>query len=247
MENWVNLNKILELSGKDLEKKSKEAQKLIELTQDGNKAEIVNLLKEGATLNCYADMTTPLIAALKANNEELVDYFLKVGATINYKPSEEIQDALWTCLLEKKYVFLKKFVLKKCILSHNNEKEIPLIWATNQSDVDMVEILLSHYNIKVNERDATGNTALHYNVAKSPHTEDDVTITKMLIAAGADINGTNFDGQTPEDMAKDFAAKTSLMHSKLEQELPEKGDVVVEDLTVDNPGIHKTKKGKMKI
>lgn len=247
MENWVNLNKILELSGKDLDRKSKEAQKLIELTQAGKKADIVALLKEGATLNCYADMTTPLIEALRAENEELVDYFLKVGATINYKPSEEMQDAFWEALSSKKYVFLRKFVLRRCILSHNKEKGIPLIWATNESDVEAVEILLSHSNIKVNERDATGNTALHYNVSKSPHTEDDITIGKMLIAAGADINGTNFDGQTPEDMAQDFAAKTALMHSKLEQKLPEKENVVEEEPTIDTPGLHKTQKGKMKI
>ncbi len=249
MENWANLNKILELSGKDLDKKAKASQKIIELTQLGNKAEIVALLKEGATLNCYADMTTPLIEAVRNNNEELTDYFLKVGATVNFKPSEEIQDAFWESLSSKKYNFLRRFVNKKCIVSRGKNKEIALIWATMESDVEAVEILLSHYNIKVNERDNTGNTALHYNVSKSPHTEDDITIGKMLIAAGADINGTNFEGQTPEDLAQDFAAKTALMHSKLEQKLPEKENenVVEEEPTIDTPGVHKTKNNKMKI
>lgn len=247
MENWTNLNKVLELSVKDIDKKAKEALKMIELTQLGDKKEIINLLKEGATLNCYADMSTPLIETVKNENEELADYFLKVGATVNFRPSEEINDALWESLTRKKYSFLRKFINKKCLLSRSKENQIALIWATQESDVEAVEILLTHYNIKVNERDNTGNTALHYNVAKSPHTEDDISIGKMLIAAGADINGTNFDGQTPEDMAQDYAAKTALLHSKIEQNLPEKENVVIEEPTVETPGVHKTKTNKVKI
>lgn len=246
MENWVNLNKMLELSGRDTEKKSTNALKLIELTQQGNKKEIIALLKEGTHPNCYADMTTPLIEAIRADNMELINYFLLVKATINYKPVEDMTDAFWEVLLNKKYDLLRLFVNKKCILSHHHEKGIPLIWATDASDVQAVEILLSHYKINVNERDREG-TALHHNVKKSPHTEDDVMIGKMLIAAGADINATNFDGQTPEDLAADFAAKTALMHSRLEQKLPEKENTVEEEPTVETPGIHKTQKGKMKI
>lgn len=247
MENWTNLNKVLELSVKDIDKKAKDALKMIELTQLGDKKEIVTLLKEGATLNCYADMSTPLIETVRSENEELADYFLKVGATVNFRPSEDINDALWEALTTKKYTFLRKFINKKCLLSRNKDNEIALIWATKESDVEAVEILLTHYNIKVNERDNTGNTALHYNVSKSPHTEDDISIGKMLIAAGADINGTNFDGQTPEDMAQDYAAKTALLHSRIEQKLPEKEDVIVEEPTVETPGVYKTKTNKVKI
>lgn len=247
MENWTNLNKVLELSVKDIEKKAKDALRMIELTQSNDKKEIVNLLKEGATLNCYADMSTPLIETIRSENEELADYFLKVGATVNFKPSEDINDALWEALTSKKYNFLRRFINRRCLLSRSKENQIALIWATQQTDVEAVEILLTHSNIKVNERDNTGNTALHYNVSKSPHTEDDITIGKMLIAAGADINGTNFDGQTPEDMAQDYAAKTALLHSRIEQKLPEKEDVVIEEPTVETPGVHRTKNNKIKI
>ena len=247
MENWTNLNKVLELSVKDIDRKAKDALKMIELTQLGDKKEIIILLKEGATLNCYADMSTPLIETVRNDNEELADYFLKVGATVNFKPSEDINDALWEALTAKKYSFLRKFINKKCLLSRSKENQIALIWATQESDVEAVEILLTHYNIKVNERDNTGNTALHYNVSKSPHTEDDISIGKMLLAAGADINGTNFDGQTPEDMAQDYAAKTALLHSRIEQKLPEKEEVIVEEPTVETPGVHKTKTNKIKI
>jgi len=124
MENWTNLNKVLELSVKDIDKKAKEALKMIELTQLGDKKEIINLLREGATLNCYADMSTPLIETVKNENEELADYFLKVGATVNFRPSEEINDALWESLTRKKYSFLRKFINKKCLLSRSKENQI---------------------------------------------------------------------------------------------------------------------------
>jgi hypothetical protein len=48
-------------------------------------------------------------------------------------------------------------------------------------------------------------------------------------------------------MAQDFAAKTLLMHSKLEQKLPEKENIIEEKQTVKIPGVYKTTKGKMKI
>ena len=51
-------------------------------------------------------------------------------------------------------------------------------------------------------------------------TDEDIKIGQLLIAAGADINSRNLDGQTPEDMAKDFASKSMLMNASLEAELP---------------------------
>ena len=79
---------------------------------------------------------------------------------------------------------------------------------------------MNHYRIKVNERDGSGNTALHYNVSKTEPTDEDIKIGQLLIAAGSDINSRNLDGQTPEDMAKDFASKSMLMNASLEAELP---------------------------
>ena len=248
MENWTNLNRILELSVKDLKQKESNAQKMIELTQAANKKEIIKLLKEGSILNFYADKTTPLIETIRIDNEELCDFFLKAGSTINFKPSNDINDAFWESLQSKKHSFLRRFILKKCLITRSKDDEIALIWATKESDVEAVELLLSHGSVKINERDMNGNTALHHNVMKSPHTEDDITIGKMLIAAGADIMGTNFDNKTPEELAEDYAAKTALLHSKIEQKLPEKEDnYVPEEPSVETPGVSKTKGNKIKI
>ena len=78
---------------------------MIELTQLGRQKEIINLLKEGATLNCYADMSTPLIETVKKWKWRTCRLFLKVGATVNFRPSEEINDALWESLTRKKIFF----------------------------------------------------------------------------------------------------------------------------------------------
>ena len=117
-----------------------------------------------------------------------------------------------------------------------------LIYATQQSDLDSVEILLNHYRIKVNERDGSGNTALHYNVSKTEPTDEDIKIGQLLIAAGADINSRNLDGQTPEDMAKDFASKSMLMNASLEAELPLNE---TQQNQVSQPTTPKTKKMKI--
>ncbi len=221
MENWTNLNKFLTIERAVLEQKNKWSKELIELSSKGEKEEIRALLKKGAAINCHEDFITPLIACIHNNHPLLAAYLLKVGASVSYKPQVPFDDALWIALKNKKHDFLRLFVANRCLLNKEDENNLtPLIYATQQSDLDSVEILLNHYRIKVNERDGSGNTALHYNVSKTEPTDEDIKIGPLLIAAGADINSRNLDGQTPEDMAKDFASKSMLMNASLEAELP---------------------------
>ena len=122
-----------------------------------------------------------------------------------------------------------------------------MIFATQQSDEESVEILLSHYAIKVNEKDGNGNTALHYNVAIENQTQEDINIGKLLLAAGADSNLPNLDGLTPQDLAADPSAKSLLLHNKITEELitedfPEPEQELDNDLATSV-----TKNNKMKI
>lgn len=119
-----------------------------------------------------------------------------------------------------------------------------LIFATKQSDVKSVELLLRHYNIKVNERDGLGNTALHYNMYKESLSSEDMEIGKMLLAAGADTNATNLDGLKPEDMIRDYAAKSVLLSGKLENTLPIHDDP---EPVIENPNVTKTANKRIKI
>lgn len=256
MENWNNLNKLLILERKDNTQKEQESQKLIELCNSGTEdlKEIKFLLKNGAAVNCYADLSTPLISAIRTDNIKLGNYLLKIHASISYHPKDLTDNAFWESLKTKKHDFLKLFIERKCKLERINveiDGEVravtPLIYATRASDVKSVEYLLQHYNIKVNENDGLGNTALHYNVSKDPQTQEDTEIGKMLIAAGADTQSVNMSKQTPEDMALDTTAKSMLLYAKLERDIPDKEPEIAPENNPNTPHIKKTSTNKLKI
>lgn len=256
MENWSNLSIYLDRANVDSKIKEALSKELIDCCLKNDKVGIKKALKMGAPINCNDEHITPLIACIQNDNSDLAAYLIRSGARISFKPIANFEDAFWHALKNKKHNFLKMFVDNRCILewsipkSEKDSPQTPLIYATIESDLPAVETLLTHYNIKVNEKDGKGNTALHYNVSKQDMTQDDMEIGRLLIAAGADTAIQNFEGQTPEDMAQDYAAKSMLMSGKLEKDLPEKTDepAPVEDLfdEIDN-GVAKTQKGKMKI
>lgn len=245
MENWNNLNPLLDHSAKNSRQKEKESQDLVELSAKGDKESIKKLLKIGASINCFADNSTPLISTIENDQFELATYLLNIGASIAYRENEEIDDALWYSLKNKKHDFLNLFILHKCILSLDIENNLyPLIYSTIQSDLKSVELLLGHYRINVNERDGAGNTALHHNVSKENPTSDDLQIGKLLIAAGADTNSRNMDGKTPEEAAIDFSARAMLLSSKMDRDLEDKLELEPE---LEDNNLSRTKTKKIKI
>lgn len=249
MENWNNLNPLLDSSSKSLRQRERESQELVELSAKGEKESIKKMLKSGATINCFADNSTPLISAVENDKFELATYLLSVRASISYKQNEANDDALWYALKNKKHQFLELFVLHRCLLSLDSENRLyPLIYATIQSDVKSVEILLNHYRINVNERDGGGNTALHHNVSKENPSSEDLEIGKLLVAAGADTNARNMEGKTPEEAATDFSARSMLLSSKMDRDLDAKPDVVPDEPDIaDGTTVTKTKTNKIKI
>lgn len=246
MENWNNLNPLLDSSSKSLRQREKESQELVELSAKGDKEAIKKMLKLGASINCFADNSTPLISAMENDKFELATYLLSIRASISYKKSEANDDALWYALKNKKHNFLNLFVSHRCILSLESETRLySLIYSTIQSDLKSVEVLLDHYKINVNERDGGGNTALHHNVSKENPTSDDLEIGRLLVAAGADTNARNMDGKTPEEAATDFSARSMLLSSKMDRDLVEKEEVVPDE--PDATSVTKTKTNKIKI
>lgn len=254
MENWSNLNIYLTKANEDSKKRDALAKELIDCCIKNDKNGIKKVLKMGAPINCNDEHITPLIACMQNDNSDLAAYLIKSGARISYKPVTNFEDAFWHALKNKKYTFLTIFVDNKCLLewglpkSEKESPQTPLIYATVESDLQAVETLLSHYSIKVNERDGKGNTALHYNVSKQDMSQDDMQIGRLLIAAGADTSSANLEGHTPEDLAQNFESKSMLLSGKLEQELPEKEPEPIADLFDEiDSGVSVTKKGKMKI
>lgn len=248
MENWNNLNKLLNLNVKSTRLKEQEAQSLVELCQKGEKEEIKKLLKGGANINCFADNATPLISCIENDKYDLAIYLLSIRASISYKTKEDSDDAFWYALKNKKHDFLSLFVMNRCILSiDNTTRQSALIYATVQSDIKAVTILLGHHRINVNERDGIGNTALHHNVSKQSPTQEDLEIGQMLIAAGADTDARNMEGKTPEEEALDFSAKSMLLANKMDKQLEEKEEIIPEVDLDDKNTITKTAGNKIKI
>lgn len=248
MENWNNLNKLLSLNVISTRLKEQESQSLIELCQKGDKEEIKKILKTGANINCFADNSTPLISCIENDKYDLAIYLLSIRASISYKPKEEADDAFWYALKNKKHNFLSLFIDNKCILSiDNTTRQSALIYATLESDVEAVKILLSHYRINVSERDGTGNTALHHNVSKQNPSQDDMEIGQMLIAAGADTSARNMEGKTPEEEAIDFSAKSMLLANKMDKQLEEKEEIIPEIDLEDINAVPRTANNKIKI
>jgi ankyrin repeat protein len=257
MENWNNLNIYLTRANEDSKIMEKLAKDLIDHCVKNDKIAIKNILKMGAPINCNDEHVTPLIACMQNDNSDLGAFLIKAGARISFKPTANFEDAFWYALRNKKYTFLRMFVDNRCILEWSvpkTEKEsprTPLIYSTIDSDLKAVEIMLSHYNIKVNERDGKGNTALHYNVSKEDMSQDDIEIGRLLIAAGADTSSANLEGHTPADLSSgNFVASSMLLSGKLEDELVvnEEVEPTAEELLDQiESGVSKTKNKKMKI
>ena len=250
MENWLNLNKLLLLEKKETDIRNELAKKLMEAATANSKEKAKKALKAGASLNSFDESLTPLIVCIENDFLDLAKFFIRSGANINYRPHEKFVDALWYAVINKKHDFLEIFIESKPALTRQYEtNKTLLMYSTIESDANSVRALLKHSSIKVNERDGLGNTALHYNMSKSSPSQDDIDIGKMLIAAGADTNLPNMEGNTPKDLAVDFTAKSVLLHSELENQIVEKEE---EDLASEiekerGPGVSVTKGNKIKI
>lgn len=251
MENWNNLNIYLNNSTLQKEQAQSLSRALVDACIQNDKEQIKQLLLKGAYINSNDEYITPLIASIQNDNSDLAHYLIRAGANINYKPTLNFQDAFWYALSNRKYVFLKMFVDNRCYLEWSeakSEKETPktpLIFATLTSDLEAVRILLTHNNIKVNERDGLGNTALHYNLSKNPMTNEDKEIGILLIAAGADDSIINLDGKSPKDAAESFEAQSVLLTAQLDNELPV--NEVENSEALEEQGVSHTKGGKLKI
>lgn len=220
MENWENLSSILDKAKEDSDRKNFLNNLLIEEASKGLKENVKKILQAGANPNCAKEKYSPLIASLEGDFMDVTDYLFKVGALPSYKAHENFEDAVWFAMLNNKYVPLRKFVKSRCQLNrHPITKKTLLGLSTDTSNLELVYIFLSHPHIKVNERDGSGNTALHYNMAKVEMTQDDVEIGRLLLAAGADSNIPNNEGKTPQQLGA-TAGEALILENELENEIP---------------------------
>lgn len=244
MESWKNLDKMLDDDRRQKEEKIANIKELLSYVDEGDKNEIKRMLLKGLSPNCSYEGISPLIACMQKNNLSLGIYFLTCGASASYQPDIKTENALWYALKNRKYEFLEMFCLNNCNVTRalgdvvpENPEDVPdsdvmsisnveagetaLIYATKQSDVRMVEILLSHGKVrkKVNEIDRKGRTALHYCLGRQEMSDADIQISRLLLAAGADSAVVDFDGLTADKVAISDAAKSVLLNDTLNKNM----------------------------
>lgn len=219
MENWKNMSSILNAYNDNKEEIETKLYQIYEHIEDDNKRGIVKILKSGININSEYENSTPLMKCIDFDRYDIAKYFIDFcNANPNFRETKN-EGALWYSLRNQKLDFLFLFLDAKPNLVRGNNNQIMLIEATKLSNVAIVQALLNNKRVKVNEKDGYGNTALHYVLAKNPMTPDDIEISRLLLAAGADQNSMNVVGETPGKTNEDSMANSVLFEYKLQKQI----------------------------
>lgn len=153
---------------------------LLEASVNSNTAVMDKFMQEGANINAvyHGGSTSPLYAAIRANNYNGVEYLVRGGANLGARYRGR-QSAL--------------------LVAADN--------SMNNSTSKIISFLLN-YGAYVNEIDENGNTALHLAVKrateiyKSEYNTYPLSAIEELICNFADVTIKNFAGETPLDYAR---------------------------------------------
>jgi hypothetical protein len=138
-----------------------------------------------------------LFDAARSGDETAVHDLIKRGAGLNFERKDETPLIL---AIRNKKTNIAKLLLEAGADPNFAESMYggtPLRWAVQMSNVEIVEMLINHYNVDVNFRPKNGVTALH----TAADFNRDERITVMLLAAGSDANVIDEEGRSPLDLA----------------------------------------------
>ena len=138
-----------------------------------------------------------LFDAVRLGSEAAVRDLIKRGAGLNFERKDETTLIL---AIRNKKTDIAKLLLEAGAdpnLAESMYGGTPLRWAVQMSNVEIVEMLINHYNVDVNFRPKNGITALH----TAADFNRDERITVMLLAAGSDANVIDEEGRSPLDLA----------------------------------------------
>jgi hypothetical protein len=138
-----------------------------------------------------------LFDAVRSGSETAVRDLIKRGAGLNFERKDETPLIL---AIRDKKTAIAKLLLEAGAdpnLAESTYGGTPLRWAVQMSNVEIVEMLINHYNVDVNFRPKNGVTALH---AAADFNRDE-RITVMLLAAGSDTDVIDEEGRSPLDLA----------------------------------------------
>jgi len=161
-----------------------------------NEAEIVNyLLIEGADVNQISEGWTALLEAADEGSLESMKYLLDAGADVNYYSTPHSPTAITMAASEGKLECLKLLLQHGANINGIGESIPPLHMAAGEGKRGIVDYLISQ-NVNVNNKDATGRTALMYAASEAKS-----YAVRKLVEAGADITIADLNGTTARDYA----------------------------------------------
>jgi hypothetical protein len=189
--------------------------KLIE-TDKKPKEIITKLIDKATNLNVmkyslkYRSSMTPLLAAIFANNYDIVELLINKGANVNDEGKYGVTPllaAVNTSINEKEkgeenyrvsYNIVQLLIDRGAEVSQlNKDGANPIEIAIAGSNIEIIDLLFNA-GVKINDKNGSGNTPLHLAVyGNNPG------IVNFLILKGADINEINDRNMTPLLVAKD--------------------------------------------
>ena len=195
---------------------SKTVESLIKAIETDNPKEIITKLIDDATnLNVpryslkYEMRMTPLIAAIFANNYDIVELLINKGANVNDEGKygfTPLLAAVNSSNHEKEkgeenyrvsYNIVQLLIDRGANVSQlNKDGANPIENAIHGSNIEIIDLLFNE-GVKINDKNGSGNTPLHLAVY-----ENNPGIVNFLINKGVDINEINDRNMTPLLVAK---------------------------------------------
>ncbi|MCL1876039.1 MAG: ankyrin repeat domain-containing protein [Synergistaceae bacterium] len=168
----------------------------VELCQTGSLQQIVDAVKDGASVNASNDKgVTPLIsaAARDAPDSGIVTVLIEAGAQVNYRTEDRSTPIMWAAS-DSNSEIVEAFIKAGADVNARNADGItPLMCAAEYNASPQVTTALIEAGAEVHARNTDGLTPLMFAAARNPNHE----VIKRLINAGADVNAKNAEEWTP--------------------------------------------------
>lgn len=201
---WDTLSHSLEARDQTKKEINASVISLIEAVEKRDKNEIERLIAEGAPLNMSLNGdVTPLVAAIENDDLDMVHFLISKGAIVTHKLTNGI-DAAWIAMLNKNNkIFLELMKVGNVLINarKSDTAETRLIAATQVSNLIAVKLFLQS-KVRINDYDSKGRTALHHNLLKTPYTEIDGEIGRLLLQFNGNPNQEDNEGITPAAFAE---------------------------------------------
>ena len=142
------------------------------------------LIRAGADVNAANDLrTTPLSLACTNGNATLVEHLLAAGANPN-TPIATGETPVMTCAGSGTADAVRLLIARGADVNARepSQHQTALMWATAERHPDVVRVLIDH-GADLRGRTRKGFTALHFAAR-----EGDLESTRLLLAAGLDVN-----------------------------------------------------------